>query len=60
MSLIKELHLDEELRTTLEELDSVESENEELKENIKVVNDCVVKLREQIQKIKLKNKEVKN
>lgn len=46
MCIIKEYHLDDELKIALEDLESVESKNEELKENVKVANECVQKPRE--------------
>lgn len=54
------IQLDEDLQTTLEDLESVESENEESKENVKVENECLQNLREQIWKFKLRHKEVNN
>lgn len=39
MCMAREFQLDEDLKTTLEDLESVESENEELKENVKIANE---------------------
>lgn len=42
--MTKYYHLDEELQTALEDLESVVSENEELKENIRQTNEFVMKM----------------
>lgn len=52
--------MDEDLKIALEDLESVESENEELNEKVKVANECVQNLREKIQKFKLRHKKVNN
>lgn len=54
-----EYYLDEALKTTLEDLESVEFQNEDLKENVKVANECMKKLRDQIQMFKSSHQEVK-
>lgn len=52
--------MDEDLKKALEDLESVESENEELKENVKIANECVQKLRKKIWKFKMRHKGVNN
>lgn len=47
-----------ELQNTLEDLDKVETENRDLKENLEDVNKCVQKLKEQLKKFKDRHKEV--
>lgn len=46
LDMTGEYYLDEALKTTLEDLESVEFENEDLKENVKVANECMKKLRD--------------
>lgn len=58
--MTKDFMMDEDLKMALEDLESVESENKELKENLKIENECVQKLREKIWKFKLRHKEVTN
>lgn len=41
-----------ELNVALEDLEKVENEKESLKENLKVENDCIKNLRDQIKKFK--------
>lgn len=52
------MDLSEDLKHSLEDLQAVESENKYLKENIQLANECIKKLIEQIQKFKIRHKEV--
>lgn len=52
------MDLSEDLRNVLENLEAIENENKDLKENIQLANECIEKLREQIQKFKIRHKEV--
>lgn len=52
------LHKDEELKTTLEDLNKIENENGNLKENLKEANECIKNLREKIKKFKEIHREV--
>ncbi|XP_059066345.1 uncharacterized protein LOC131857662 [Cryptomeria japonica] len=47
----------EDLRNALEDLEVVETKNKDLKENVKIAKKCIEKLREKIQKIKIRHKE---
>lgn len=58
--MTREFQFGEELQIALEDIESVESKNEDLKQNVKVANECLQKLREQILKFRLRHKEVNN
>lgn len=47
-----------ELQTTLEDLDKVERENKDLKENLDEANECFWKMKQQLKKFKERHKEV--
>lgn len=50
--------LSEDLRNAFEDLEVVENENKDLKENIQLENEFIEKLRDQIWKFKIRHKEV--
>lgn len=55
---VEPMDLSKDLRNSLKDLEEVEKENKDLKENVQLANECIEELIEQIWKLKVRHKEV--